>query len=300
MEFISSLTGKSPSMIGFGSEGALTKGPFNALWPVVDLNNALVSAIVTGYAGFTTSAGYVGPHVRVDHDVSLLVPEIWCRMRVAERDPQVSDRAMAFWKRSKTCRCDGRTVHGQPAWAIASRRCSWIAFWAESLKRPARSFRTRCCGRSSRIWICLRRVSTPSSKRSGAWRCSTLRTAAWRRLVRRSKRCCTSWRTAIYQGLGVDAPEIRAMFRAKPCSPATGIRSACAPSRSAISLYGVVTRRRSRHSAQAWGYAHRSGDARRPGARQLARVSSAFVFAGTSRHHRRGSFIWADTGGGLE
>jgi phosphoenolpyruvate carboxykinase (diphosphate) len=88
MEFISSLTGKSPAMTGFGSEGALTKAPFNALWPVVDLNNALVSAILTQYAGFTTSAGYVGPQVRVDHDVSLLVPEIWCRMRVYEREPQ--------------------------------------------------------------------------------------------------------------------------------------------------------------------------------------------------------------------
>ncbi|PWT98663.1 MAG: hypothetical protein C5B51_28770 [Terriglobia bacterium] len=89
MDFISSLTGKSPSVTGFGSEGALTKGPFNALWPVIDLNNALVSAILTGYAGFTTSAGYVGPHFRVDHDISLLVPEIWCRMRVHERDPQL-------------------------------------------------------------------------------------------------------------------------------------------------------------------------------------------------------------------
>lgn len=88
MEFTSSLTGKSPATTGFGSEGALTKGPFNALWPVVDLNNALVSAIVTGYAGFTTSAGYIGPSVKVDHDISLLVPEIWCRMRVAERDPE--------------------------------------------------------------------------------------------------------------------------------------------------------------------------------------------------------------------
>jgi hypothetical protein len=88
MEFVSSLTGKSPSTTGFGSEGALTKGPFNALWPVVDLNNALVSAILTGDAGFTTSAGYVGPNVRVDHDVSMLVPEIWCRMRVHERAPK--------------------------------------------------------------------------------------------------------------------------------------------------------------------------------------------------------------------
>ncbi len=88
MDFICSLTGKSPSTIGFGSEGALTKAPFNALWPVIDLNNALVAFILTGYAGFTTSAGYVGPCFRVDHDVSMLVPEIWCRMRVHERDPE--------------------------------------------------------------------------------------------------------------------------------------------------------------------------------------------------------------------
>ena len=87
MDFICSLTGKSPSTTGFGSEGALTKGPFNALWPVVDVNNALVSAIVTGYGGFTTAAGYVGPKYRVDHDNSMLVPEVWCRMRTFEREP---------------------------------------------------------------------------------------------------------------------------------------------------------------------------------------------------------------------
>ena len=88
MDFICSLTGKSPSTTGFGSEGALTKGPFNALWPIVDVNNALVSAIVTGYGGFTTAAGHIGPHYRVDHDNSMLVPELWCRMRVHEREPQ--------------------------------------------------------------------------------------------------------------------------------------------------------------------------------------------------------------------
>jgi hypothetical protein len=88
MEFISSLTGKSPSTTGFGSEGALTKGPFNAIWPVVDLNNAFLSMILTGYAGFTTSAGHIGPKYRVDHDISMLVPEIWCRIRVFERDPE--------------------------------------------------------------------------------------------------------------------------------------------------------------------------------------------------------------------
>jgi hypothetical protein len=88
MDFICSLTGKSPSTTGFGSEGALTKSPFNALWPVVDVNNALVSAIVTGYAGFTTAAGHIGPLFRMDHDNSMLVPELWCRMRVFEREPR--------------------------------------------------------------------------------------------------------------------------------------------------------------------------------------------------------------------
>jgi hypothetical protein len=88
MEFICSMTGKSPSTTGAGSEGALTKGPFNALPPIIDLNNALVSWILTGHQAFITSAGYVGPHFRVDHDISLLVPEVWCRMGPQERQPQ--------------------------------------------------------------------------------------------------------------------------------------------------------------------------------------------------------------------
>jgi hypothetical protein len=88
MEVICSMTGKSPSTTGAGSEGALTKGPFNALPPIIDLNNALVSFILTGHPGFVTAAGYVGPHARMDHDVSLIVPEVWCRMVAEERDPQ--------------------------------------------------------------------------------------------------------------------------------------------------------------------------------------------------------------------
>jgi hypothetical protein len=88
MEFICSMTGKSPSTTGAGSEGALTKGPFNALPPIMDLNNALVSFILTGQHAFVTAAGYVGPKVRVDHDVSLIVPEVFCRMLPNERDPK--------------------------------------------------------------------------------------------------------------------------------------------------------------------------------------------------------------------
>ena len=86
MDFVCSLTGKSPSTTGAGSEGALTKGPFNAVSPVTDLNNALVSFILTGYDGYTTAAGYVGPKYRVDHDISLLVPELWSRMKAEETE----------------------------------------------------------------------------------------------------------------------------------------------------------------------------------------------------------------------
>ncbi len=87
MDFISSLTGKSPSTTGAGSEGALTKGPFNALRATADLNNALVSFILTGYPGFSSSAGHIGSFVKVDHDISLLIPEIWTRLKIEERDP---------------------------------------------------------------------------------------------------------------------------------------------------------------------------------------------------------------------
>ena len=85
IEFISSMTGKSPSTTGAGSEGALTKAPFNALPAIIDLNAAFVSFALTGYDGWLSSAGYVGPNVRVDHDVSLLVPEVFARMSAKER-----------------------------------------------------------------------------------------------------------------------------------------------------------------------------------------------------------------------
>lgn len=88
MDFIASLTGKSPSTTGAGSEGALTKGPFNCLLPVHDLNNALLAFILTGAGGFSTAAGHIGRKYPVEHDISLLIPEVWCRMHIRERDPK--------------------------------------------------------------------------------------------------------------------------------------------------------------------------------------------------------------------
>lgn len=88
MDFVACPTGKSPSTTGAGTEGALTKGPFNALWPTADLNAALVSFILTDLQVFSTPAGHIGSKYRVDHDLSLLMPELWCRMSPEERDAQ--------------------------------------------------------------------------------------------------------------------------------------------------------------------------------------------------------------------
>lgn len=113
MEFISSMTGKSPSTTGAGSEGALTKGPFNALPPIHDLNAALVGFCVSGYPAFLTSAGCLGPKVRVDHDISLLIPEIWCRMGPEERTPEFLKQHGYLEK------CEDQTFNGRPV--LASR-----------------------------------------------------------------------------------------------------------------------------------------------------------------------------------
>ncbi|MBN2619066.1 MAG: hypothetical protein JXR64_12205 [Spirochaetales bacterium] len=88
MDAICSLTGKSPSTTGAGSEGALTKGPFNALVATADLNNTMLSNILCGYSGYSSAAGYIGHKYKVDHDVSLLIPELWCRLTPKERNPK--------------------------------------------------------------------------------------------------------------------------------------------------------------------------------------------------------------------
>jgi hypothetical protein len=109
MDYICSLTGKSPSTTGAGSEGALTKGPFNAITTTADLNNALVSMLLTGYGGFSSAAGFIGPEYRFDHDISLLIPEIWCRLFPNERDPQKLIEA-GHLEKLEDYEYDGKTV----------------------------------------------------------------------------------------------------------------------------------------------------------------------------------------------
>lgn len=109
MEFISSMTGKSPSTTGAGSEGAMTKAPFNALPTTYDLNAAFLSFALTGYDGWISGAGFVGPQVRVDHDVSLLVPELFARMQPHERSAKWLS-ANGFLEPVEDLEVDGRNV----------------------------------------------------------------------------------------------------------------------------------------------------------------------------------------------
>ena len=111
MDFICSLTGKSPSTTGAGSEGALTKGPFNALVATSDLNNALLSYIVTGYDGYSSAAGYIGHKYKVDHDISLLVPELWARLTEEERDAK-RNIELGYLEPVEDFEYEGRTIKG--------------------------------------------------------------------------------------------------------------------------------------------------------------------------------------------
>jgi phosphoenolpyruvate carboxykinase (diphosphate) len=109
MDYVCSLTGKSPSTTGAGSEGALTKGPFNALLPVHDLNACMTSMILTGLGGFSTAAGHVGSYMEVGHDISFLAPELWCRLSAEERDPNYLIREKLLEK-IEDMQHQGRTV----------------------------------------------------------------------------------------------------------------------------------------------------------------------------------------------
>jgi len=109
MDFVCSLTGKSPSTTGAGSEGALTKGPFNSLVPTTDLNNALLSFILAGFDGFTTAAGHIGRKYKMEHDLSLLVPELWARMGPEERDAEYL-KANGYLERVEDFEYGGETI----------------------------------------------------------------------------------------------------------------------------------------------------------------------------------------------
>jgi len=87
MDYVCSVTGKSPSTTG-GFRGRAHQGAVQCL--VCDRGfeqrPRVHAALVTRASA--QPAGYIGPKYRVDHDISLLIPEIWCRLFPSERDPK--------------------------------------------------------------------------------------------------------------------------------------------------------------------------------------------------------------------
>jgi hypothetical protein len=210
MEFICSMTGKSPSTTGAGSEGALTKGPFNALPPVYDLNSALVSYAISGYDGFVTAAGYVGPHARVDHDISLLVPEVWCRMSVEERSPEFL-HAHGYLERLKDFEHDGRPVSaGRLGSRITKKFVNTffgrvfnhphVVLTEDMLKPELQGMDSFAEGMENIVATQKRVAEHYFSDESIAWACPPL------------KALLHIMRDGHYEGKTFDAPEIRTLF----------------------------------------------------------------------------------------
>ncbi len=166
MDFVCSLTGKSPSTTGFGSEGALTKGPFNALWPIVDLNNALVSFISRNTPASRQR------RARLDRTSGwITISACWCLRCGAGCGCRSANRSFssttAIWKSSKisswmAARCK------RAGSATGSRRCLPTAFWDAFSRRRTRCSQRSYCGRRSKTRRPSRRAWIALSNRSAA------------------------------------------------------------------------------------------------------------------------------------
>ncbi|MBI5766986.1 MAG: hypothetical protein HZA93_04275 [Verrucomicrobia bacterium] len=210
MDLIASLTGKSPSTTGAGSEGALTKGPFNALPPIHDLNAALVSAVLTELPMFSTAAGWIGPRYRVDHDISLLVPEIWCRMTPEERTPRF------LIEHGYLERCTDWTHDGKP---VLASRLGWRV-----TDRFAQTFCGRVLGNPSTLFE--EEMLRPEKQDAAVFAegmeniCAAMRTAAACYFADGSVAQAVPPLRALlhvmhdgqWEGRGADHPEFRALF----------------------------------------------------------------------------------------
>jgi hypothetical protein len=212
MDYICSLTGKSPSTTGAGSEGALTKGPFNSLQTTADLNSALVSYILCGYDGFSTAAGYIGPQRRIDHDISMLIPEIWCRLPVAERDARYMIR-QGYLERVEDFCYEGRTVYasrlGYRITGRFVRDCfgkvfdSPAAALDEAMLRPESQDLAAFADGVENICAAQKRVAQ-GYFRDGSIQDACPPLAALLHIMADGH----------YQGQGIDAPAVRALFTA--------------------------------------------------------------------------------------
>ncbi len=227
--------GQESSMTGAGSEGALTKGPFNAIRTTADLNAALVSMILTNLSGFSSAAGHVGPNHRFDHDISLLIPEVWCRMSEDERDP-------AFLIANKYLEKIGDTdLNGE---VIPSRRLGW-----RITERFVKHYFARIFDNPDK---CVRRQYPPAERQDPASYADGVKyiMEAYQRVALQYFEMARSKKPARRSGPAVDHglravrrkdethPEIGRCSRWTICWAASGIRNVCGPVSRKISHCG--------------------------------------------------------------
>lgn len=88
MSDVASLTTKSVAVDGgAGTEKALTKGMFNPMSYLYDIEASVASMLLTRQDTFVSAAGNVGM-TKVDHDVSYLIPELAAKMSPQERSAE--------------------------------------------------------------------------------------------------------------------------------------------------------------------------------------------------------------------
>ncbi len=136
MSTIPSLTPKSVSTTGgAGVEGALTKGPFNSLPEIYDIEAAVVSAILTHTDHFVSAAGNIGPNYDVGHDVSLLIPEIWATLSPEERSAEWLIEN-GYLEEIKACRQDGTQIENTEILGYRSTHKFWLHMGGRVFNTP--------------------------------------------------------------------------------------------------------------------------------------------------------------------
>jgi phosphoenolpyruvate carboxykinase (diphosphate) len=169
MEFICSMTGKSPSTTGAGSEGALTKAPFNALPPIIDLNNALVSFILTGRSRvrhrrrLCRAKSARGPR-REPARAGSLVPHVAGGAR-----SEIPDRKR-YLEKCEDFDFNGKKVLASRLGYRINARFVRTLFRARVQSSARRLHRGNAEARNCRTWPSSRTAWTTSSPRKSAWR----------------------------------------------------------------------------------------------------------------------------------
>jgi hypothetical protein len=249
MDFICSLTGKSPSTTGFGSEGALTKGSIQRHAAGGGRQQCPGLRDSDRLSGFTSAAGYIGPKYRVDHDNSMLVPELWCRMRVAERDPRFLIEN-GFLEKVNDFEFQGRTV---PASRLGYRITELFVdrFLGRIFEMPNAVFPDE--------------ILRPEKQDAAMFAAGVQAIAEAQRSVALNyfkdgsiEAACPPIRALLhimaygeYEGMRESDPCLLKMFTRESCWPVIGTRNGCAQSNRSTLRSGLVTKRLFRHSWRA-------------------------------------------------